>query len=128
MSFAFLTIGFGFKTASVPFHMWTPDARQGDTASITAFMATGVKDGGFSALVRVFFFALPGFRPDWTSSMWLIAVATMTVGNIVAISQTISKGSGLSTSPTLDIFLRLCRRKRSGDFRDPFRSHGPMRL
>ncbi len=88
MSLVFLTIGFGFKIASVPFHMWTPDVYEGAPTSITAFMATGVKAAGFSALVRVFFSALPGFRPDWTSIMWLIAVATMTVGNIVAISQT----------------------------------------
>jgi len=87
MSLVFLTIGFGFKIASVPFHMWTPDVYEGAPTSITAFMATGVKAAGFSALVRVFFSALPGFRPDWTSIMWLIAVATMTVGNIVAISQ-----------------------------------------
>ncbi len=88
MSLAFLTIGFGFKIASVPFHMWTPDVYEGAPTSITAFMATGVKAAGFSAFVRVFFSALPGFRSDWTSIMWLIAVATMTVGNIVAISQT----------------------------------------
>ncbi len=87
MSLVFLTIGFGFKIASVPFHMWTPDVYEGAPTSITAFMATGVKAAGFSALVRVFFSALPGFKPDWTSIMWLIAVATMTVGNIVAISQ-----------------------------------------
>jgi len=88
MSLVFLTIGFGFKIASVPFHMWTPDVYEGAPTSITAFMATGVKAAGFSAFVRVFFSALPGFRPDWTSIMWLIALATMTVGNIVAISQT----------------------------------------
>jgi len=88
MSLVFLTIGFGFKIASVPFHMWTPDVYEGAPTSITAFMATGVKAAGFSALVRVFFSALPAFRPDWTSIMWLIAVATMTLGNIVAISQT----------------------------------------
>jgi len=87
MSLVFLTIGFGFKIASVPFHMWTPDVYEGAPTSITAFMATGVKAAGFSALLRVFFSALPGFRPDWTSIMWLIAVATMTVGNLVAISQ-----------------------------------------
>jgi NADH-quinone oxidoreductase subunit N len=88
MSLVFLTIGFGFKIASVPFHMWTPDVYEGAPTSITAFMATGVKAAGFSAFIRVFFSALPAFRPDWTSIMWLICVATMTVGNIVAISQT----------------------------------------
>jgi NADH-quinone oxidoreductase subunit N len=88
MSLVFLTIGFGFKIASVPFHMWTPDVYEGAPTSVTAFMATGVKAAGFSALVRVFFTALPSFRPDWTSIMWVIALATMTVGNIAAISQT----------------------------------------
>jgi len=87
MSLAFLTIGFGFKIASVPFHMWTPDVYEGAPTSITAFMATGVKAAGFAALVRVFFSALPAFRPDWTSIMWVICLATMTTGNIVAISQ-----------------------------------------
>ncbi|MGQ9509012.1 MAG: NADH-quinone oxidoreductase subunit N [Thermodesulfobacteriota bacterium] len=87
MSLVFLTIGFGFKIASVPFHMWTPDVYEGAPTSITAFMASGVKAAGFSALIRVFFTALPGFRPDWTSIMWVLSVATMTVGNIVAISQ-----------------------------------------
>ena len=87
MSLVFLTIGFGFKIASVPFHMWTPDVYEGAPTSITAFMATGVKAAGFSALVRVFFSALPAFRPDWTSIMWVMSVATMTLGNIVAISQ-----------------------------------------
>ncbi len=88
MSLVFLTIGFGFKIASVPFHMWTPDVYEGAPTSVTAFMATGVKAASFSALVRVFFVALPEFRPDWTSIMWLIAVATMTAGNIIAIAQT----------------------------------------
>lgn len=88
MSLVFLTIGFGFKIASVPFHMWTPDVYEGAPTSITAFMATGVKAASFSALLRIFFVALPEFRPDWTSIMWLLAVATMTVGNIIAISQT----------------------------------------
>jgi len=88
MSLVFLTIGFGFKIASVPFHMWTPDVYEGAPTSITAFMATGVKAASFGALIRVFFSALPVFLPDWTSIMWLLALATMTVGNIIAISQT----------------------------------------
>jgi NADH-quinone oxidoreductase subunit N len=88
MSLVFLTIGFGFKIAAVPFHMWTPDVYEGAPTSITAFMATGVKAAGFAALIRVFFSALPGFRPDWTMIMWVIALATMTLGNLIAISQT----------------------------------------
>jgi NADH-quinone oxidoreductase subunit N len=85
---ALLTIGFGFKVATVPFHMWTPDVYEGAPTSITAFMATGVKAAGFAGFVRVFFSALEGFQADWTAIMWALAVATMTVGNVVAIAQT----------------------------------------
>jgi NADH-quinone oxidoreductase subunit N len=85
---ALLTIGFGFKVAAVPFHMWTPDVYEGAPTSITAFMATGVKAAGFAGFIRVFFSALGAFQPDWISIMWLLAVATMTVGNVVALAQT----------------------------------------
>jgi NADH-quinone oxidoreductase subunit N len=84
---ALLTIGFGFKIATVPFHMWTPDVYEGAPTSITAFMATGVKAAAFAALLRVFYSALGTFQADWTAIMWLLSVATMTVGNIAAISQ-----------------------------------------
>jgi len=84
---ALLTIGFGFKVATVPFHMWTPDVYEGAPTSITAFMATGVKAAGFAGFVRVFFSALSPFQPDWIAIMWVLAVATMTVGNVVAIAQ-----------------------------------------
>ncbi|OGP86187.1 MAG: NADH-quinone oxidoreductase subunit N [Deltaproteobacteria bacterium RBG_16_54_11] len=84
---ALLTVGFGFKLALVPFHMWTPDVYEGAPTSITAFMATGVKAAGFAAFVRVFFYALPSLQAHWTQIMWILAVATMTVGNIIALSQ-----------------------------------------
>ncbi len=84
---ALLTIGFGFKIATVPFHMWTPDVYEGAPTSITAFMATGVKAAAFAGFVRVFYSALGAFQPDWTAIMWLLSVATMTVGNLAAISQ-----------------------------------------
>jgi NADH-quinone oxidoreductase subunit N len=85
---ALLIVGFGFKIALVPFHMWTPDVYEGAPTSVTAFMATGVKAAGFAAFVRVFFSALPALQPYWTEIMWILAVATMTVGNIIALSQT----------------------------------------
>jgi NADH-quinone oxidoreductase subunit N len=85
---ALLIVGFGFKIALVPFHMWTPDVYEGAPTSITAFMATGVKAAGFAAFVRVFLYALPSLQPYWTEIMWGLAVATMTVGNIIALSQT----------------------------------------
>jgi NADH-quinone oxidoreductase subunit N len=84
---ALLLVGFGFKIALVPFHMWTPDVYEGAPTSITAFMATGVKAAGFAAFVRVFFSALPALQPYWKEILWILAVATMTVGNIIALTQ-----------------------------------------
>jgi NADH-quinone oxidoreductase subunit N len=84
---ALLIVGFSFKIALVPFHMWTPDVYEGAPTTITAFMATGVKSAAFAAFVRVFFYALPALQPYWQDIMWILAVATMTVGNIIALSQ-----------------------------------------
>ena len=83
----FLIVGFGFKIASVPFHMWTPDVYQGAPTSITAYMATGVKAAAFGALVRVFYTAFLPFNADWSAVIWVIAVLTMCVGNITALVQ-----------------------------------------
>ena len=81
-------VGFGFKVASVPFHMWNPDVYEGAPTSITAFMAVGVKAAAFAAFARVFFLVFPGLKLDWVMILWVLAVATMTLGNIVAIAQT----------------------------------------
>lgn len=83
----FLIAGFGFKIASVPFHMWTPDVYQGAPTSITAYMATGVKAAAFGALIRVFYTAFIPFLPGWSEIMWFIAVLSMCVGNITALAQ-----------------------------------------
>ncbi|MBN2331603.1 MAG: NADH-quinone oxidoreductase subunit N [Deltaproteobacteria bacterium] len=85
---ALVTVGFGFKVAMFPFHMWTPDVYEGAPTSVTGFMATGVKAAAFAALVRVFFVALGHVQADWTGIMWLLAFLTMTIGNVVALSQT----------------------------------------
>jgi NADH-quinone oxidoreductase subunit N len=85
---ALLIVGFGFKIALVPFHMWTPDVYEGAPTTITAFMATGVKAAAFAAFVRVFWHALPQLQPSWTEIMWVLAVVTMTVGNVIALVQT----------------------------------------
>ncbi|MEK7374614.1 MAG: NADH-quinone oxidoreductase subunit N, partial [Thermodesulfobacteriota bacterium] len=84
---AMLIVGFGFKTASVPFHMWTPDVYQGAPTSITAYMATGIKAAAFGAFLRVFYTAFLPFLGEWSGILWLIAVATMTLGNITALVQ-----------------------------------------
>ncbi len=83
-----VTVGFAFKVAAVPFHMWTPDAYQGAPTSVTAFMATGVKAAAFAAVLRVFFVAFQTLHVDWSGVLWVLALLTMTVGNLTAIAQT----------------------------------------
>ena len=85
---ALLLIGFGFKVAAVPFHMWTPDVYQGAPTAVTAFMSSGAKIAGFAALLRVFATAFPSIAVDMTDILWALAALTMIVGNLVAISQT----------------------------------------
>ncbi len=82
-----LLVGFGFKTSSVPFHMWAPDVYQGAPTSVTALIATGSKAAAFAALIRVLVVALRGAQPDWTALLWVVAALTMTVGNVAAIAQ-----------------------------------------
>ncbi len=82
-----LIVGFGFKVASVPFHMWTPDVYEGAPASVTAFMAVGPKAAGFAAFLRVFLYSLSSLQGDWVWILWVLAVLTMTLGNVVAIAQ-----------------------------------------
>lgn len=84
---AMLIVGFGFKTAAVPFHMWTPDVYEGAPTSITAYMATGVKAAAFGAFLRVFYTAFLPFMGAWSGILWVIAVLTMTLGNITALVQ-----------------------------------------
>ncbi len=83
-----MLVGFGFKVATVPFHMWTPDVYEGAPTTVTAFMSVGVKAAAFAAFLRVFIGALGGLHADWGAILWVLAVLTMTVGNLVAIAQT----------------------------------------
>jgi len=83
-----LLVGLGFKLALVPFHSWTPDVYEGAPTAITAFMAVGVKAAAFAAFVRIFGGALPLLDFQWKDVLWVLAVITMTVGNVVALSQT----------------------------------------
>ncbi len=85
---ALILVGFGFKVAAVPFHMWTPDVYQGAPTSVTGFMAVGAKAAGFAALLRIFVTALPSLDVDLVPVLWGLAALTMVVGNVVAISQT----------------------------------------
>src|SRR6188474_3509431 len=85
---ALVLIGFGFKVAAVPFHMWTPDVYQGAPSAVTAFMSSGAKIAGFAALLRVFSTAFPSIAADMTGIFWALAALTMILGNVIAISQT----------------------------------------
>ncbi len=87
LSIILLTAGFAFKVALVPFHMWAPDAYQGAPTPITAFMSVGTKAAAFAALVRVFMVGLGRSQDEWTILLWLLAVVTMTWGNIGALVQ-----------------------------------------
>ena len=84
---AFLLVGLGFKVAAVPFHMWTPDVYQGSPTPVTGFMAAGAKAAGFAALLRVFSTAFNTYSVDWKPLVWILAVATLLVGSIVALVQ-----------------------------------------
>ncbi|MBV8056985.1 MAG: NADH-quinone oxidoreductase subunit N [Deltaproteobacteria bacterium] len=87
MGLGMMLIGFGFKVAAVPFHMWTPDAYEGAPAPITAFMAVGVKLAAFAGFLRIFMANLGTISTEWTTVLWVIAVLTMTAGNVIALVQ-----------------------------------------
>ncbi len=84
---AFVTLGFAFKAAIVPFHVWAPDVYDGATTPVTAFMAVGTKAGAFAAFIRVFFDALPNFDPLWHQGIAWLAVPTLIYANYVALRQ-----------------------------------------
>jgi NADH-quinone oxidoreductase subunit N len=84
---ALLAIGFAFKVAAVPFHMWTPDVYEGAPSPSTAFMAAAVKAASFVAFVRVFMEAFPSLYESWYPVMWWLAALTMVVANLIALTQ-----------------------------------------
>jgi NADH-quinone oxidoreductase subunit N len=83
-----LIVGFGFKVAAVPFHMWSPDAYEGAPAVVTGFMSTGVKAAAVAAFARVFLTALEPMIAQWAPVLWAVAAATMIVGTVVGVAQT----------------------------------------
>jgi NADH-quinone oxidoreductase subunit N len=84
---ALLFVGFGFKVAAVPFHMWTPDVYDGAPTPVTAFMAAAVKAAAFAALVRVLLQGFGDLHQTWDQVVWWLAAITMVVGNLVALAQ-----------------------------------------
>jgi NADH-quinone oxidoreductase subunit N len=88
LAVALLLVGFAFKVAAVPFHMWSPDAYEGAPAVVTGFMSTGVKAAAIAAFSRVFLSALEPMITDWAPVLWTIAAATMIVGTVLGVAQT----------------------------------------
>ncbi|HVH12755.1 MAG TPA: NADH-quinone oxidoreductase subunit N [Longimicrobium sp.] len=84
---ALVLVGFGFKVAAVPFHMWTPDAYEGAPTPVTALMATGVKTAAFVSLARVFLVGFSGSYEVWREPVFLLAAVTMVAGNLLALTQ-----------------------------------------
>jgi NADH-quinone oxidoreductase subunit N len=87
MGFAFLTTGVAFKIAAVPFHYWTPDAYQGSPTPVTGYLSVGPKVGAFALILRLFVEALGPMKADWLPVVIVLAAATMTLGNLVALTQ-----------------------------------------
>ncbi len=83
-----LIVGFGFKVAIVPFHQWAPDVYEGAPTTIAAFISAGPKAAGFAAFLTIFIDALPTLPDQATDVIVLLAMLTMSVGNIIAIAQT----------------------------------------
>ncbi len=88
LSIMLFVVAFGFKIAAAPFHMWAPDVYEGAPTSITAFMSVGPKAAGFAVFGRVFLIAFANLHVNWIGILIPIAILTMAVGNIIAISQT----------------------------------------
>jgi len=86
--FALVIVGLGFKLAIVPFQFWAPDVYEGSPTPVAGFLSTASKAAGFAVIVRFFFVAFPDFAPSWTLILAVLAAITMTVGNLLAISQT----------------------------------------
>lgn len=84
---ALLSVGLLFKIGAVPFHSWIPDVYQGAPTPITAFMAAATKVAAVGAMLRIFYVALPDLRADWRPVMWGVAILTMVVGAVMAVTQ-----------------------------------------
>lgn len=88
MGLAFMTVGVAFKIAAVPFHYWTPDAYQGSPTPVTGYLSVGPKVGAFALILRLFVETLGPLKADWLVVVIVLAALTMTLGNLVALTQT----------------------------------------
>jgi NADH-quinone oxidoreductase subunit N len=84
---ALMLVGILFKVSAVPFHIWTPDVYEGAPSPVVALMSTAPKAAAFAFLLRVVYEMFPGLRGVWAPALWLIAVLSMTIGNLAALRQ-----------------------------------------
>ena len=87
LSVFFVVVGFAFKISAVPFHFWAPDTYEGAPSPVAAFLSTASKIGGFVGLLVLMFRAFPGVADTWRPIFAVLAVATMSVGNLIALRQ-----------------------------------------
>ena len=85
---ALMAVGMLFKIGAAPFHGWTPDVYQGSPTAVTGFMAACTKIAAFGALLRLFYVAFGSAQRDWTPMIWIIAILTMAIGSVFALTQT----------------------------------------
>ncbi|NNF68272.1 MAG: NADH-quinone oxidoreductase subunit N [Acidimicrobiia bacterium] len=88
LAIVFVVAGFAFKVSAVPFHTWAPDTYEGAPTPVTAFLAVASKAAGFVALVQLIFVGFWGRGDVYEPLMWVLAAASMTVGNLIALRQT----------------------------------------
>jgi NADH-quinone oxidoreductase subunit N len=84
---ALMLVGILFKVSAAPFHLWTPDVYEGAPSPVVALMSTAPKAAAFALLLRVVYEMLPTLRPIWSPLLWIVAVISMTVGNLAALRQ-----------------------------------------
>ena len=88
LGIVFCVVGFAFKVSAVPFHTWAPDTYEGAPTPITAFLSVASKAAGFVAILSLVFVGFFGQHDVWEPMFWVLAVLTMTVGNLIALRQT----------------------------------------
>jgi NADH-quinone oxidoreductase subunit N len=88
LGIVFIIVGFAFKVSAVPFHTWAPDTYEGAPTPITAFLSVASKTAGFVAIMELIFIGFFGRDDVWGPMLWVLAVLTMTVGNLIALRQT----------------------------------------
>ena len=86
-SLLLILVGFGFKISVVPFHFWAPDVYEGAPTPVAGFLSTASKAAGFAVLIRVFLTVFPQVIPQWGPILAALSVATMTLGNLIALTQ-----------------------------------------